>query len=70
MNSNKTYDQFYHKLDWHCQSKILLSLSDLPDQPFMDWFENGYDVEEAWEEVVKNLANDDPSFNFLLEDFD
>lgn len=47
------FSEWVRRLDRRCEARLDLSLSDLEDLPFRDWYDEGLTVEEAWERVVE-----------------
>lgn len=40
---------------WNCMG---VSIHDLPDQPFSDWYDDGMQIEEAVKEIKSDLCMD------------
>jgi hypothetical protein len=55
----KTFDQWIAAVDDHVENTLGLSISDLVDRPYYDWFENGYTPAEAAEEVIESALSGD-----------
>jgi hypothetical protein len=50
----KTFEQWMAAVDVTVQAAVGLSVADLPDAPFMDWFEAGKSVKSAARAVVNS----------------
>lgn len=49
------YQMWMTRLDEAIIGRLGLSVHDLPDQPFRDLFDDGYEIEEAAEEIVQDV---------------
>lgn len=53
-----TFEAWFAKVDSLVEGRIGLGCSDVEDQPYRDWFEDGYSPSEAADEVVENVAGE------------
>lgn len=51
--SSISFSGWTQRLNQRCETQLGLSLGDLEDLPFRDWYDEGLTVEEAWEGVVE-----------------
>jgi hypothetical protein len=65
-----TFEQWFKKAEAHAAGLIMLSLHDLADQPYRDWFEAGYTPQEAAEEALENEGFDLDFFEDMSETFE
>ena len=49
-----SFDDWLEEVDRLIQEKVGVSLYDLPDQRYRDWFEDGFDPVMAMEYVLDN----------------
>jgi len=52
------YKNWMRCVDALCRTKIGLSIHDLPDMPFRDWFDDGYTPKDAVREALEAEAPD------------
>ena len=48
-----SFEQWMEQVDTAVQALAFVSVHDLPDQPFRDWWESGWEPGEAAEEVLE-----------------
>lgn len=65
-----TFEPWFKQADAHAAGLIMLSLHDLADQPYRDWFEAGYTPQEAAEEALANEGFDLEFFEDLAATLD
>lgn len=51
------FEKWIAAVDNHVEASLGLSIRDLVDRPYYDWFENGYTPAEAAEDVVESALN-------------
>jgi hypothetical protein len=49
-----TFTQYKHEINRLVVATVGLSVDDLPDQPFMDWFADGKTVRSAAAKVIRS----------------
>ena len=54
----QTFQQWFQQVDQKVQGKVGLSVHDLEDCPFMDWFEDGVKPGTAATKAIKNAGGD------------
>jgi hypothetical protein len=53
-----SFDSWFAKVDANVSATVGLSVSDLPDCPFRDWFEDGISPSEAAEMTLEEAGWD------------
>jgi len=53
----KTFETWMKAVDAAVSAEIGLSASDLPDVPYLDWFEDNMSVKAAARKAIKNAGN-------------
>lgn len=57
------FELWMDELDMLVESRIGLSIHDLADQPFRDWFDSEITVSEAFEEICEREGMDFEEFD-------
>jgi len=53
------FDRWMHYVDKACERRVGLSIYDLTDQPFSEWFEDGLHPVRAARRAIKNSGGPD-----------
>lgn len=53
------FDQWLNRVDDECRKVLGLSIHDLPDETWRDWYDAGYTAHEALVEAGENQGFDD-----------
>lgn len=62
------FELFEAQLDILCEEKLGMGLACLPDMPTRDWFDDGMETDEAFEDLVERLEDDGMDLSFLDEE--
>jgi len=57
-SADLSFDDWMNKLDDICYDRYGVSIHDLPDMPFMDWYEDGIKPSGAATRAYKELKNE------------
>lgn len=52
-NEDYEYVSWMRQLDTECVKNFGIGIDNLPDQPYYDWYDDGFDVQEAIEEIAE-----------------
>jgi hypothetical protein len=58
MSRRRSYDEWYALAEKACLALCGLSLSDLPDVCFMDWYEDGVSPAACAKRAIRNAGGD------------
>jgi hypothetical protein len=59
MTRKWTFEQWMQRVDAHVQNVLGLSVYDLPDCPFRDWYEYGMQPERAAKKAIRRIEGED-----------
>jgi hypothetical protein len=54
ITASDRFEAWLLELDDICHNEMGISYKDLPDQPFRDWFNDGFTPEDAYYQMIEN----------------
>lgn len=52
--SKKTFEEWFKEVDQHVQKAVIISVHELPDCPYHDWYDDGVRPATAAKRAIKN----------------